>query len=241
MNSYLNRRQLLQRTACGFGALALHDIASAASNPLAARIPGMMPKAKRVIFLFMGGGPSQMDLFDPKPELIKHAGKPLPDSYGAVETRRKVAQNPLLAPVKPFRKHGQSGIEISDFLPHMAEIADEMCVIRSCHGDSVNHPQSVYQMNTGSILMGKPSLGSWVSYGLGSENADLPAYIVLTSFGSGRKDDQPLYDRLWGAGFLATKHQGVRFRNSGDPVLYLADPAGIDRQMRLDKTPMGLR
>jgi hypothetical protein len=161
-----------------------------------------------VIWLFMHGGPSHVDLFDPKPELIRHAGKPLPDSYGAVETRRKVAQNPLLAPVKPFRKHGQSGIEISDFLPHMAELADEMCVIRSCHGDSVNHPQSVYQMNTGSIQMGKPSMGSWVSYGLGTENADMPAFVVLPDPGGGLKGGPP----AWGSGFLPATYQGTTMR-----------------------------
>jgi len=113
----------------------------------------------------MHGGPSQVDLFDPKPELIRQAGKPLPDEFGKVMTRRKVATNPLLGPVKPFRPRGESGLEISDFLPEIARHADELCILRSCHGDSVNHPQSVYQMNTGSVLMGRPSLGSWVAYG----------------------------------------------------------------------------
>ena len=120
-----------------------------------------------------------MDLWDPKPDLAKYAGQPLPGSFGEVMTRRKVAKNPLLGPIKPFRNHGQSGLPISDFLPHMARHADSLCVLRSCHGDSVNHPQSVYQMNTGSILMGKPSVGSWVAYGLGSENQNMPAFIVL--------------------------------------------------------------
>ena len=135
----------------------------------------------------MHGGPSHVDLFDPKPELVKYAGKPLPDSFGAVMTRRKVAKNPLLAPIRPFRPHGKSGLEISDFLPHTAELADDLCVIRSLHGDSVNHPQSVYQMNTGSILMGHPSFGSWVAYGLGSENANMPAFVVLPDPGGGIK------------------------------------------------------
>jgi hypothetical protein len=151
-------------------------------------------KAKRVIWLFIHGGPSHVDLFDPKPELLRHAGKPLPESDGTVETRRKVAQNPLLAPVKPFRQHGQSGIEVSDFLPNMLQLVDEMLFMRSCHGDSVNHPQSVYQMNTGSILMGRPSIGSWVAYGLGSENADMPAFVVLPDPGGGLKGGPPAYE-----------------------------------------------
>ena len=127
----------------------------------------------------MHGGPSHVDLFDPKPDLVKYAGQPVPDSFGSVMTRRNVAKNPLLGPIKPFRKHGESGLEISDFLPHTAQHADRLCVIRSMHGDSVNHPQSVYQMNTGNILMGHPSVGSWVAYGLGTENRDMPAFVVL--------------------------------------------------------------
>ena len=138
-----------------------------------------------MIYLFMHGGPSHMDLWDPKPDLQKHAGQPLPESFGSIMTRREVARNPLLGPIKPFHKHGQSGLEISEFLPHLSELADDLCVLRSCHGDSVNHPQSVYQMNTGSILMGKPSLGSWVAYGLGTENQNMPAFVVLPDPGGG--------------------------------------------------------
>src|SRR5262249_28097254 len=160
---------------------------------------------QRVIYLFMHGGPSQVDLFDPKPELIKAAGKPLPESYGMVMTRRKVANNPLLAPVKPFRPRGESGLAISDFLPQMAKCEDDLCVLRSCHGDSVNHPQSVYQMNTGSILMGRPSLGSWVAYGLGTENQDLPAFVVLPDPGGGVKGGPP----AWGSGYLPASYQGT--------------------------------
>jgi uncharacterized protein (DUF1501 family) len=170
-----------------------------------------------MIWLFMHGGPSHVDLFDPKPDLVKYAGKPLPDSFGAVMTRRKVAQNPLLAPIKPFRRHGQSGLEISDFLPHTAELADDLCVIRSLHGDSVNHPQSVYQMNTGSILMGHPSLGSWLAYGLGSENANMPAFVVLPDPGGGIKGGPP----AWGSGFLPATYQGTTMRAGATPVLNL--------------------
>lgn len=192
-------------------------------NPLAPRPPHFAPTAKRVIWLFMHGGPSHVDLFDPKPDLIRYAGKPLPESFGPVMTRRKVAANPLLGPVRPLQKHGQSGIEVSDFLPHLARMTDELCVIRSCHGDSVNHPQSVYQMNTGSILMGRPSVGSWVTYGLGAENQDLPAFVVMTEPGGGIKGGPP----AWGNGFLPATFQGTTVRPGPSPILHLAPPRSI--------------
>lgn len=220
----LSRRRFLTGTGVGLSSLALsHLLQTDAQADMRSHFPA---KAKRVIWLFMHGGPSHVDLFDPKPELIRHAGKPLPDSYGAVETRRKVAQNPLLAPVKDFRKRGQSGIEISDFLPHLAELADEMCVIRSCHGDSVNHPQSVYQMNTGSVLMGKPSMGSWVAYGLGTENADMPAFVVMPDPGGGLKGGPP----AWGSGFLPATYQGTTMRAGESPILHLQSPQSSARQ-----------
>jgi len=165
----------------------------------------------------MHGGPSQVDLFDPKPDLAKFAGQPVPDSFGMFMTRRDVAKNPLLGPVKSFRPRGKSGLEISDFLPHIAEHADELFVIRSLHGDSVNHPQSVYQVNTGSILMGKPSVGSWVAYGLGSENQDMPAFVVLPDPGGGLKGGPP----AWGSGFLPAAYQGVTMRPGAAPILDL--------------------
>ena len=217
--AHTSRRRLLAGAGMGLSSVALSHLMAESRSHFPA-------KAKRVIWLFMHGGPSHVDLFDPKPDLIKHAGKPLPDSYGAVETRRKVAQNPLLGPVKAFRKHGKSGIEISEFLPHMAEIADEMCVIRSCHGDSVNHPQSVYQMNTGSIQMGKPSMGSWVSYGLGTENADMPAFVVMPDPGGGLKGGPP----AWGSGFLPATYQGTTMRAGDHPILDLKSPHSIARQ-----------
>ncbi len=185
--------------------------------------PHFQPKAKRVIYLFMHGGPSHVDLFDPKPDLIKYAGQQLPASFGEVQTRRKVAKNPLMPPVKPFHRHGESGLEFSELLPHMAAKADDLCVIRSCHGNSVNHPQSVYQMNTGSILMGKPSLGAWVSYGLGSTNRDMPSFIVMPDPGSGVKGGPP----AWGSGFLPAVHQGVTMRPGANPILNLT-PANRD-------------
>ncbi len=171
----------------------------------------------------MHGGPSHLETFDPKPELQRLAGQPLPPSFGAVATRRKVAQNPLLATRRTFRKCGQSGIEISDFLPHLAGWADRLAVIRSCWADSVNHPQAVYEMNTGSILMGKPSLGSWVSYGLGTENQDLPAFLVLPDPAGGIKGGPPAY----GAGFLPASFQGTLIRGGDRPILDLGAPEGI--------------
>ena len=223
---YSNRRSFLAQAGGGIGALALasllRDDALAAPNPLAPRLPHFTPRAKRVLWLFMHGGPSHMDLWDPKPDLIKYAGQPLPQSFGPVMTRRKVAKNPLLGPIKPFQPHGQSGLEISEFLPHIARHADSLCVLRSCHGDSVNHPQSVYQMNTGSILMGKPSVGSWVTYGLGSENRDMPAFVVLPDPRGGLKGGPP----AWGNGFLPATYQGTTLRPGTNPILNLKPPAG---------------
>jgi hypothetical protein len=178
----------------------------------------------------MHGGPSQVDLFDPKPDLERLSGAPLPESFGQVMTRRDVAKNPLLGPIKPFRKRGESGLEVSEFLPHIAGCADDLCVVRSMHGDSVNHPQSVYQMNTGSILMGRPSVGSWVSYGLGSENDDLPSFVVLPDPGGGLKGGPP----AWGNGYLPARYQGITMRPQGAPILNLApavhQSAGRQRQ-----------
>jgi len=218
----LSRRQFVGSAALGLPGIALSHLL-ASDGQAGTHFPA---KAKNVIWLFMHGGPSHLDLFDPKPELTRLAGQPLPESMGVFETRRKVAQNPLLAPLKPFRKHGQSGLEISDFLPHMAGLADEMCVIRSCHGDSVNHPQSVYQMNTGSILMGKPSLGAWVSYGLGTENADMPAFVVMPDPAGGLKGGPP----AWGSGFLPATHQGTPMRAGSAPILDLKPSSGMSLQ-----------
>ena len=228
------RRQFFANAGGGFGGLALAALLNAdrftpsahaaapqplsrAANPLAPRTPHFAPKAKRVIWLFMHGGPSHMDLFDYKPDLVKYAGKPLPDSIGPVMTRRNVAKNTLLGPIKPFRPRGQSGLMVSEFLPRTAELADELCVIRSCHGDSVNHPQSVYQMNTGSILMGKPSVGSWVAYGLGTMNQNMPAFVVLPDPGGGLKGGPP----AWGSGFLPATYQGTTMRPGKSPILNL--------------------
>ena len=181
----------------------------------------------RVIYLFMHGGPSQLETFDPKPDLQRLAGQPLPSSFGAVATRRKVATNPLLPTKRTFRKFGQSGLEVSDFLPHIASHADDLAVIRSCWSDSVNHPQAVYQMNTGSVLMGKPSLGSWVSYGLGTENQNLPSFVVLPDPGGGIKGGPPAY----GSGFLPASYQGTVMRGGDSPILDLRPSSPSQRDM----------
>lgn len=240
-----DRREFLRQAGGGFGMLGLASLlasdgmlpsASAApgflpaASPLAPKQPHFAPKAKRIIWLFMHGGPSHVDLFDPKPDLVRLHGEVLPDSFGEVMTRRKVAKNPLLGPIRMFRKRGESGLEISDFLPNIAEHADKLCVLRSCHGDSVNHPQSVYQMNTGSILMGRPSVGSWVAYGLGTENQNMPAFVVLPDPGSGVKGGPP----AWGSGYLPATYQGTQIRAGRSPILHLRPPEGVSpvRQKR---------
>ena len=227
-----SRRQVLGAAGMGFSGMMMQGLfaqeavgaeAVGAARAKTDREPHFNPRAKRMIWLFMHGGPSHVDLFDPKPELLRYSGRSLPESFGQVMTRRKVAANPLLAPVKKFRPRGQSGIEISDFLPHLAERADELCVVRSLHGDSVNHPQSVYQMNTGSVLMGHPSVGSWLAYGLGSVNANMPAFVVLPDPGGGLKGGPP----AWGSGYLPARYQGTTMRPGATPILNLQPQASI--------------
>lgn len=228
-----SRRAMLIQAGGGAGMLAFSAMAArAGSTSEAGKMAGATvhfpARAKRVIWLFMHGGPSHMDLFDPKPALTRYAGQPLPESFGNVMTRRDVARNPLLAPVRRFRPRGNSGLEMSDFLPEIARHADDLCVVRSLHGDSVNHPQSVYQMNTGSILMGHPSVGSWVAYGLGSENEDLPAFIVMPDPGGGLKGG-PV---AWGSGYLPATFQGVTVRSGSSPILDLKAQSGIHTEQQ---------
>jgi hypothetical protein len=233
-----SRRQFLRRAGGGFGLLALTSLldrdgllaaesnsrpSSPAANPLAPKSPHFAPRARSVIFLFMSGGPSHVDLFDPKPELIRLAGQPIPESFGTFKTRRNVAKNKLLPPLRPFRKHGQAGIEVSDLLPHIADGVDDLCVLRGCHGDSVTHPESVYLMNTGSILMGRASLGAWAAYGLGTENQNLPAFVVLPDPAGWVKGGAP----AWGNGYLPATYQGTLLRGGDSPILDLKTPAGI--------------
>ena len=235
----ITRRTFLQRAASGIGLAALGGLLGSHAGAVATALPGFpnfAPKAKRIIYLFQSGAPSQMDLFDPKPELAKRRGEDLPESIRKGQRLTTMTSGQKTFPVAPsifqFAQHGKSGAWFSELMPHMAELADEWCIIRSLNTEAINHDPAITFMQTGSQLAGRPSIGAWMSYGLGSENSELPAYVVLTSFGTGRRDDQPLYDRLWSAGFLPGKYQGVKFRNKGEPVLYLSNPAGMDRAMR---------
>ncbi|HEV8542236.1 MAG TPA: DUF1501 domain-containing protein [Verrucomicrobiae bacterium] len=232
-----SRRSFLRQAGGGFGLLALASLLKSEkllaganrANPLAPLEPHFTAKAKRVIFLFMSGGPSHVDLFDPKPDLIRLAGQPIPESFGTFKTRRAVAKNKLLAPCRPFKSRGQCGMEISDFLPNIAECADDLCLLRGCYGDSVTHPESVYLMNTGSILMGKPSLGAWTSYGLGTENENMPAFVVMPDPAGCVKGGAP----AWSNGFLPAAYQGTILRGGASPILNLSTPTGISAQQQL--------
>ncbi len=234
---FLNRRVFLRNGAAALSATALAGLLP--NQTMAGpgdTFPNFPAKAKRVIYLFQSGAPSQMDLFDPKPGMKEHHGKDLPDSIrkGQRLTTMTSGQKnfPIASSIFKFARQGKSGHWMSEVLPHLSKEADELCFIKSMHTEAINHDPAITFCQTGHQLAGRPSLGSWLSYGLGTENKDLPAYVVMTSWGTGRPNDQPLYDRLWGAGFLPTQHQGVKFRNSGDPVLYLSDPKGINRKMR---------
>jgi|SRR5579883_220653 len=226
-----DRRSFLRNAGCGFGALALAALLrdeglladEKSTDPLSPRKPHFQAKAKRAIFLFMSGGPSHVDTFDPKPELTRLHGQPLPASFGPVKTRRGVDKNKLLASNRTFKKHGQSGIEISDWFPHLAECVDDICLLRGCYGDSVTHPESVYLMNTGSILMGRPSLGAWVTYGLGTENQNMPAFVVLPDPGGWPKGGSP----AWGGGYLPAAYQGTVVKSGTSPIDHLATPSGV--------------
>ncbi len=237
-----SRRSFLRHAGGGFGLLALNALLNrdnllaatpriatgGASNPFAPKSPHFAAKAERVIFLFMSGGPSHVDLLDPKPDLIRLAGQPIPESFGTFKTRRAVAKNKLLAPLREFKPRGQSGIEISDFLPHTATCADDLCVIRSCYSDSVTHPESVYQMNTGSILMGRPSLGAWATYGLGSENQNMPAFVVMPDPAGWVKGGAP----AWSNGYMPASYQGTILRGGESPILNLNTPKGVSAQQQ---------
>ncbi len=233
LQDQLNRRAFLKHGGAGVSAAALSSLLA---SPASASFPNYAPKAKRIIYLFQSGAPSQMDLFDPKPQMEQRRGEDLPASIRQGQRLTGMTSGQKTFPVAPsmfkFAKHGQSGAEISELMPHISKLADELCFIRSMHTEAINHDPAITFCQTGSQLAGRPSIGSWLSYGLGSQNRDLPAYVVLTSFGTGRREDQPLYDRLWSSGFLPTQHQGVKFRNVGDPVLYLSDPAGVSRGTR---------
>jgi len=237
----LNRRHFFGRLATGLGTVALGSLL----NPRLFAAPGQLlttqgtlpqlhfaPKAKRVIYLFMSGGPSQIDLFDYKPKLKEFHGQELPGSVrmGQRVTGMTSGQKsfPCVSPMFTFQQHGQSGTWMSDLIPHMGKIADDICVVKSLNTEAINHDPATTYIQTGHQQPGRPSLGAWLSYGIGSENQQLPSFVVLISQGSGNKTDQPIFSRLWGSGFLPSQHQGVRFRSGSDPVLYLSNPPGVD-------------
>ncbi len=239
-----NRRDFLRRGGAGFGALALSylmgesplsaalgDEGGQAGNPMSAKLAHRIGKAKSVIFLFMEGGPSHIDSFDPKPLLQNLQGQELPPSFGQVITAMGESRAPLLADKRQWKQHGQSGLWISDWLPHTAKVADELCVIRSCVSDGINHAGGVCQMNTGSIFGGRPSLGAWVNYGLGTQNQNLPAFVVLKDSGSQVVNGV----RNWGSGFMPAVYQGVQFESDSTPIANLMTPKGISDQRQRSK------
>ena len=240
----LNRRCFLRQSSAGVGLAALGSLLGSSAQaqnavPTPIGLPGLpthAPKAKRIIYLFQSGAPSQMDLFDEKPAMEARRGEDLPASIRQGQRLTTMTSGQSQFPVAPsmfkFQKHGQSGLNLSELIPKIATVADDLCLVRSMFTEAINHDPAITFCQTGHQLAGRPSIGAWLSYGLGSVNQDLPAYVVLTSFGSGRPDDQPLYDRLWGSGFLPSQHQGVKFRNKGDAVLSLSNPPGIDEAAR---------
>jgi hypothetical protein len=240
----MTRRHFFGLSSAGIGAAALgslmHPAAFGAPTIPNDRVGGMLrklhfqPKAKRVIYLFMSGGPSQLDLYDYKAPLKARHGENLPDSVrmGQRLTGMTSGQSdfPMVSSMFEFKQYGQSGAWVSELLPNIASVADDLCFIKTVNTEAINHDPAITYIQTGHQQPGRPSLGSWMSYGLGTDNADLPGFVVLLSKGSGRQDMQPLFDRLWGSGFLPSVHQGVKFRAGQDPVLYLGDPPGVDRE-----------
>lgn len=226
------RRQWLNQTGAGFGSIALASLlrrdgyaADRSSSPLVAATPHYSPRIRSVIFLFMYGGPSHIDLFDPKPTLAKYDGQPIPvfkqdDVFMSGKTKNIAMKSPY-----KFSKFGQSGIEISETYPELAKHADKLCVIRSMHCESNNHGPAIFQMNSGSILAGKPSMGSWLTYGLGTEGENLPGYVVMLDY-----QGAPINGAMnWSNGFMPAAYQGVPFRPSGEPIAYLSPPQGVNR------------
>jgi hypothetical protein len=245
----ITRRQFLDTAAGGVGLAALAsllaDDLSAAAPPrggpreAAGGLPGLphfKPTAKRVICLFQSGAPSQLDLFDPKPGLARRRGQELPESVRQGQRLTGMTATQAGFPLAPskfkFARHGKSGIWLSELLPNTAKVADELCVVRSLYTEAINHDPAVTFFQTGAQLAGRPSMGAWLAYGLGSFNRSLPSFVALISRGSGNPNDQPLYDRLWGSGFLPGRYQGVKFRPGGEAVLYLSSPGGVDRATR---------
>ena len=250
-SQYRSRREFLTQSALGFGALGLASVfnpsagqaradeaessrishpASRISHPESPELPHFPPKAKRVIYLFQSGAPSQIELFDYKPVLNRMFGEELPESVrkGQRLTGMTAGQTsfPLAGSIFPFRQQGQTGTWVSDLFPHQSKIVDEICLIKSMYTEAINHDPAAMFIQTGSQFPGRPAIGSWIDYGLGRDNENLPAFIVLITK---ERYGQPLYARLWGNGFLPAQHQGIQFRSGKDPVLYLNNPPGLDR------------
>lgn len=252
LNKKLDRRNFLVKTSLGLGALATGSLLGIprllgnAATPLTENttasfeeemlraIPHFAPKAKRIVYLFMAGGPSQFETFDYKPGLVGMMGQALPDSVRQGQRLTGMSANQSILPIAPsafkFNQHGKSNTWISELLPHTAEVVDDLCIVKSLYSEAINHDPAITFFQTGNQLPGRPSIGSWLSYGLGSDNNNLPSFIVLVSK-NGQKD-QPLYARLWGNGFLPSKYQGVQFRAGKDPVLFLNNPDGYDGEDR---------
>jgi hypothetical protein len=239
----LTRRALFRRGAQGMGVAALASLLDADAAPTLnaqtgglAGLPHFAAKAKRVIFLHQSGAPSQMDLFDYKPTLEKYHGDELPDSIRQGQRitgmTSKQKSLPVARSIFKFAQHGESGAWLSELLPYHANIVDRITIIKSLYTEAINHDPAITFIQSGSQQPGRPSMGAWVSYGLGSENQNLPAYVVLVSQPSMLNNSQPLFSRLWGPGFLPSRYQGVKFRSSGDPVLYLSDPPGLSKDAR---------
>jgi hypothetical protein len=240
----LNRRQFFGTSAAGIGLAALASLLDentaraqqGLGEPALPGLPHHQPKARRVVVLWQGGGPSHVDLFDEKPILRRMAGRDIPDSIRG-NTRLSTMSSgygkwPCLPAIKPFRRYGQSGIALSEMLPNIGSLADDICVVRSMNTEAVNHAPGVTYFMTGAQVPGRPSLGAWLAYGLGSESANLPTFVVMTSSDRGKTCGQLFFDYYWGAGFLPSRFQGVRFRNTGDLVPYLANPSGVSRESR---------
>lgn len=235
----LTRRTLFGRASTGIGVAALSSLLQAETDPKTGGLVGLPhhpPKAKRVLFLHQSGAPSQVELFDWKPMLAKLHGTELPDSIRRGQRITGMtsgqASFPVVQPAYKFAQHGQAGTWLSELLPHTAKVVDDICIVKSMHTEAINHDPAITFIQSGSQQPGRPSMGAWVSYGLGSENQNLPAYVVLISQSNNPDNDQPLFSRLWGSGFLPSRYQGVRFRSGSDPVLYLQDPPGIDKNTR---------
>ncbi|MEO5951153.1 MAG: DUF1501 domain-containing protein [Chloroflexia bacterium] len=223
------RRWFMKDCGVGLGALALRGLAQGADNPLAPKQPHFKPKAKRIIYLFMAGAPSHLEMFDNKPQLAKFDGTLPPAEL--LKGYRAAFINPnskLLGPKFKFAKCGSNGAELSELLPYTAKVVDDIAIVKSMTTDAFNHAPGQLLMNTGSMIFGRPSFGAWTTYGLGSEAEDLPAFVV---FSTGKKGPSG-GNSCWGSGFLPTVHQGVQFRASGDPVLYLSNPEGVDAQLQ---------